>query len=122
MDIVCLCASDQSLLLARWAEHANSHRRMLDALWEVGADEAAARLIALRTIEKRFDLDLAEICHRHARRADARTHPIEKLVLEFIAEERSADEDSAPQLWILPDRVRQVRELMDGKLVGDLEG
>lgn len=119
MHVVCLTASDQSLLRARWAEHGNSHRRMLDALAEAGAADALARLSALRNIEKRYNLDLAEICHRHARRADACTHPIERFVLDFIAEERPGNDDG--QLLIMPDRVRQVRELMNGKLVGEPE-
>lgn len=119
MQIVRLTASDRCLLCARWTEHGNSQRRMLDALSEAGAGDAGARLSALRSIEKRFNIDLAEICHRHDRRNDERTHPIERMVVEFITEERHADDES--QLWVLPDRVRQVRELMDGKLVGDRE-
>src|SRR5690606_19993834 len=102
--------SDRRLLRARYEEHGNSHRRMFDALAEVGADDAGARLLALRSIERRYDLDLAEICVMHARRNDARTHPIERLVLEFIAEEHHGPEET--QLFVLPDRVKQIRELM----------
>jgi hypothetical protein len=119
MHIVRLTAPDRSLLCARWTKHDNSQRRMMDALAEAGAVDARARLAALRSIEKRFDLDLAEICFRFGRRRDDRVHPIERLVVEFIAEERELD--GVLQLWVLPDRVRQVRELMDGKLVGDRE-
>lgn len=120
MQVVCLSASDRSLLRARWTEHDNSFRRMCDALHAAGADDTRARLGALRTIEKRFDLDLAEICWRWAHRHDSATHPIERMVMDFIAEERTQD-DRSPQLWVMPERVQQVRELMDGKLVGDLE-
>lgn len=119
MDVVCLTASDRMLLRARFVRHGNSHRRMHAALVEAGADELRARLSALRRIEQRFDLDLAEICHRHARRNHSRTHPIERLVVEFITEERHAADQT--QLWVMPDRVRQVRDLMAGKLVGDHE-
>lgn len=119
MHVVRLTESDRVLLCARFAEHGNSHVRMLSALADAGAQECRDRLAALRRIEKSFDLDLAEICHRHARRHDSRTHPIERLVLDFIAEERfDADE---PQLWVLPERVRQVRDLMEGRLVGDFQ-
>jgi hypothetical protein len=117
IHVVRLTAADRRLLCARWDEHGNSHRRMFDALADVGADDASARLIALRSIERRYDLDLAEICYRHAKRQDASTHPIERLVIEFIAEERHVDD--GPQLWVMADRVRQVRELMNGKLVGE---
>lgn len=117
IHVVRLTAADRRLLCARWDEHGNSHRRMFDVLAEAGAADAGARLLALRTIEKRYDLDLAEICHRHAKRQDASTHPIERLVIEFIAEERHVEEGT--QLWVMPDRVRQVRELMNGKLVGE---
>jgi hypothetical protein len=119
MDVVCLTAADQGLLRARFAQHGNSHRRMFAALCEAGADDAGARLMALRHVERRFDLDLAEICHRHAHRNREQTHPIERLVIEFIAEERRAG--GAVQLWVMPQRVRQVRELMAGKLVSDFE-
>lgn len=117
--IVCLSPADRRLLCARFDEHGNSHRRMFDALAESGADEAGARLLALRAVEKRYDLDLAEICARHARRNDGSTHPIERLVLEFITEERHTEDET--QLWVMPDRVRQVRDLMDGRLVGEAE-
>ncbi|CAN5822360.1 hypothetical protein BH23GEM9_BH23GEM9_24440 [soil metagenome] len=119
MQVVCLSATDRGLLCARFSEHGNSHRRMFDELCTAGADQAGARLLALRRMEKRFDLDLAEICHRYARRNDTGTHPIERIVIEFITEERCTDGET--QLWILPDRVHQVRELMHGKLVGDPE-
>jgi hypothetical protein len=119
MNVICLTPADRSLLCARFTEHDNSHRRMFDALCEAGADDAGARLVALRAIEKRFDLDLAEICYRHSRRNHAKTHAIERMVVEFITEERHHEDGT--QLWVMPERVLQVRELMDGKLVGDLE-
>ncbi|HEX6306786.1 MAG TPA: hypothetical protein VFZ69_01295 [Longimicrobiales bacterium] len=117
--IVALSPSDRCLLQARFEEHGNSHMRMLQALVEAGAKDAGARLVALRRIERRYDLDLAEICVLHARRNDARTHPIERIVVDFIAEEHHGEHDT--QLWVLPDRVRQIRELMDGRLVGEPE-
>ena len=116
IHIVCLSPADRRLLCSRFDEHGNSHVRMFDELTKAGADDAGARLLALRSIEKRFDLDLAEICARHARRNDGSTHPIERLVLEFITEERHAEDET--QLWVMPDRVRQVRDLMDGSLAG----
>jgi hypothetical protein len=119
MDVVCLSATDRQLLRARFSEHGNSHRRVYEALKANDAADAAARIRALRRIEQRFDLDLAEICHRHAHRRDADTHPIERMVLDFIAEEKHIDD--GVQLWIMPDRVQQVRELMDGRLVGEPE-
>ncbi|MEX0906909.1 MAG: hypothetical protein WD054_01160 [Gemmatimonadota bacterium] len=119
MNVVCLSSSDRNLLCLRWNRHGNSQRRMLEALAATGAGDAGARLSALRSLEKRFDLDLAEICYRHARRNDESTHPIERLVVEFITEERP--DQAGTQLWILTDRLQQVRELMEGKLVGDAE-
>lgn len=113
LHVVCLAARDRRLLRARWHEHANSHRSMLHALLELGADDDCARLNALRAIEKQYDLDLAEICYRHERRNAGTTHPIERLVLDFITEERHDEDDS--RLWVLPDRVQQVRELMAGR-------
>jgi hypothetical protein len=117
--IVCLTAADRHLLCARYELHENSHRRMFASLTEAGSTDASARLLALRKIERRYDLDLAEICHRHSRRLDVRTHPIERMVLDFIAEEKHVE--SGTQLWIMPARVQQVRELMAGRLVGEPE-
>lgn len=119
MQVVCLSPLDRRLLCARFAEHDNSHRRMADALRRAGEDEAGARLAALRRMEQEFDLDLAEICHRHSRRNLETTHAIERMVVEFITQERHGEEGA--QLYVMPDRVRQVRELMSGKLVGDTE-
>jgi hypothetical protein len=119
MNIVRLTATDRGLLCARYVEHGNSHRRMLDALADAGACDAGERLRALRALEHRFDLDLAEICHRFPLRTRDDTHPIERMVMDFIAEER--EHDGELQLWVLHERVRQVRELMEGRLVGDLE-
>ena len=117
--VVCLTAFDRQLLCARYTQHANSHLRMRAALTEAGAHDACARLEALRKIERQFDLDLAEICHLHARRSEVRTHPIERLVLDFIADEKH--DEHGVQLWIMPARVQQVRELMEGRLVGEPE-
>jgi hypothetical protein len=119
MHVVCLSAPDRRLLRTRFVRHANSYCRMRAALADAGAHDSEARLAALRRIERRFDLDLAEICHRHARRHDSGTHPIERLVLDFISEERRAGDGA--QLWVIPERVRQVRDLMAGKMTGDLE-
>lgn len=119
MDVVCLSASDRRLLCARFTEHENSHPRMIDALGDVAAGTKAS-LHALRCLERRFDLDLAEICHRHARRQDADTHPIERAVLDFIAEERMLPAGDV-RLFILPQRVRQLRELMEGRLFVERE-
>src|SRR5919106_1247207 len=50
--VVCLTAPDRALLCARFEQHANSHRQMLDALTAAGAADASARLVALRRIER----------------------------------------------------------------------
>jgi hypothetical protein len=117
IHVVRLTAPDRQLLRARFVQHGNSHQRMIAALAEAGSKETCRRLEALRRIERRFDLDLAEICDRHARRQHATTHPIERMVLDFIAEEHH--DESGAQLWVMPDRVQQVRELMDDRLVGE---
>jgi hypothetical protein len=119
IHVVCLSPADRRLLCTRFDEHGNSHRRMFSALTEAGAADAGARLLALRSVERRYDLDLAEICARHARRNDGATHPIERLVLEFITEERHLEDET--QLWVMPERVRQVRDLMDGRLAGSAD-
>jgi hypothetical protein len=119
IQVVALSTADRRLLCTRFRDHGNSHSRMLGALERAGAHDCGARLAALRRVEQQYDLDLAEICHRHDRRGDDGTHPIERFVLDFIAEERRVVDDTL--LWIMPDRVRQVRDLMEGKLVGDLD-
>jgi hypothetical protein len=118
MEVVCLSSQDRRLLAARFAEHGNSQRRMKSALVEAGAEAAAARLAALRLLERHYDVDLGEICHRFSRRNLPDTHPIERFVMSYIAEER-AHAAGRQELWVLVDRLRQVRELMDGRLVGE---
>ena len=117
MQVISLTASDCRVLAARYAEHGNSHRRMRDALREAGAAEVCERLTALRALERRFDVDLGEVCGRYQRRADPKTHPIERLVIRFITEERHGGD----HVWVLLDRVRQLRELKEGRLVGEPE-
>jgi hypothetical protein len=46
------------------------------------------------------------------------THPVERLVLDFITEVR-LPAGGAEESWVHPDRVAQVRDLMDGRLVGE---
>lgn len=120
MDVVRLSAQDHALLCARFAEHGNSQRRMRDALAEVGAGtEALARLQALREIERALDVDLGAVCWRWEHRTDDTTHPLEQRVMEYIAQPRGSGD--CWQLWVWVDRVRQLRELMEGRLVGDRE-
>ena len=117
MNVVALSAFDRGLLTARFAQHANSHRRMRSALLEVDAHDALDRLDALRRLEKRFAVDLASVCWRHERRDHTGTHPIERFVIDYITEPGHGERGD--ELWVLLDRLREVRDLMEGRLVGE---
>jgi hypothetical protein len=119
VNVVCLSSDECSLLAARFAEHGNSHRRMKDALRETGAGDLTAKLDALRELERRFAVDLGSVCFRHARRDDAGTHPLERMIVDYVTE--THDTDNGAELWVLLDRIVQVRELMEGRLVGEPE-
>lgn len=108
MQVVRLSAEDAQVLAARFAEHGNSHRRMAGAFRDAGAGEAAERLCALRRLECRFQVDLGSLCHRFRRRDQAATHPIERMVLDYVAEDRERP-DGGREVWVHIDRVRQVR-------------
>lgn len=118
MDVVALSAADQRLLCARYTEHENSHRRMRDALRDAGAVDAAARLDALRRMERHFNLDLGLICHRFARRNAPDVPALERAILAYLTEVR-CDEAGREQLWVLPERARQLDDLVNGRLVGE---
>jgi len=120
VNVVCLSAADRKLLSARFAEHGNSHRRMRGALNEAGASDTAGRLDALRRIERTFGIDLASVCHRHDRREKPETHPIERMIMNYIAETRPA-ECGCEELWVRLDRVDEIRELMEDRLVSEPE-
>jgi hypothetical protein len=123
MDIVSLTPTDFRLLTARFMEHDNSHRRMTSALAEAGAHAARERLAALRSMEIRFGIDLGSLCYRFSHRSDPGTHPIEQTVLAYVAQWRCSS-DGREELWVLLDRVRQVRELMvegEGQLAREPE-
>ncbi|MCI0437147.1 MAG: hypothetical protein L0271_26455 [Gemmatimonadetes bacterium] len=117
MHVVRLSAADSRLLAARHAGHGNSHRRMRAALGEAGATAAVARLDALRALERRFQVDLAAICALHQRRAESDGHPIERLVISYVTESRASDQGD--ELWVLLDRVSDIRDLIEGRLVGE---
>jgi hypothetical protein len=114
VDVVRLTTQDCSALAARYEEHGNSHRRMAAALREAGAAEALERLRALRRLEHHFDVDLGSFCHRFRHRDDAETHPIERWLLHYIAREdpAPAPDGAAPDVWLLLDRLREVRQWM----------
>lgn len=108
MEIVCLTASDCSLLAARVSDHDNSHRRMTGALKKAGRDEQLQRIRLLRRIERRFMIDLGSLCHRYLRRGET-THPLERMVLSYLVHPRTNDE-GREDLWVMVDRVREVRD------------
>jgi len=119
VEVVCLTAADCALLAARYAEHGNSSRMFRAALEEANAHATVARLQTLRSLERQHDVDLGEICHRYERRNRFDTHPLERLIMNYIAQAKLTAE-GAEELWIRLDRVREVRSLMaEGKLVGE---
>ena len=68
MNVVALTYADRRLLAARYEQHGNSHRIMRETLLLRREDDAAARLDALRCVERTFDLDLGlERCDVRAR-------------------------------------------------------
>ncbi|MGH7503753.1 MAG: hypothetical protein ACREL7_18660 [Longimicrobiales bacterium] len=118
MHVVGLSTSDRALLCARFGRHGNSHRRMRSVLVDAGiAGGAVAQLDALRALERQFAVDLGSVCWRYERRDDARTHPIERSVIAYITECRSSEDGEV--LWLMLDRLREIRDLMEGRLVGE---
>jgi hypothetical protein len=115
-ELVSLTRTDCSVLAARYAEHANSQRRMLDALEEACADGAFARLCALRKLEKHFQVDLGMLCHHFEHRNDRDTHPIQRAVMNYVAQ-WYVGTNGLEELHVRIDRVREVREIVeDGRL------
>ena len=116
MEVVRLSQTDCDLLAARYVEHGNSHRRMSQALREAGATAAADRLVGLRKLEHRFDVDLGLLCHWFQRRDATETHPVERTIINYLTRPQP------DEVWILLDRVRELRVFLDeGRLVGEPE-
>lgn len=109
MNVVCLGPVDRRLLCDRVAMYNNSHSEMAGALAERGSVDLLERLRLLRGIERQFMIDLASLCHRFAARESA--HPLERAVLGYVAQQR-IDADGE-QLWVMVDRVRQVRDVVE---------
>lgn len=122
MEVVSITRSDCGLLAARFGQHGNSQRRMLQALEEAGARDSYTRLVVLREMEKRIAVDLGMLCHHFEHRNDSKTHPLERAVMNYVAEWRG-NAHGDENLWIRLDRIREVRDIVEeGKLVGEPEG
>ncbi len=115
MNVVCLTEGDRRLLVERFAQHGNSSRNMCAALRAAGTPGMATRLEALRKLEHCFRIDLASVCHRFERRELPATHPIERMVMRYITQLHARE--CGDELWVLLDRVEEIRELMEGRLV-----
>ena len=114
-ELISLSKDDCGLLAARFGEHGNSQRRVLHALEEAAADDAFARMCALRQLEKQFGVDLGMVCYHFAHRNDKATHPIQRAVMNYVAEWSAAG--GVEELRVRIDRVREVRDLVeDGSL------
>jgi hypothetical protein len=99
-------------------EHGNSHRRMTQALREAGAPATADRLLGLRKLEHRFDIDLGLLCHWYVRRDAHDTHPVERTIILYLTRAPA----QKAEIWIMLDRVRELRAFLDeGRLVGEPE-
>jgi hypothetical protein len=121
LDVITLTRSDCSLLAARFGEHGNSQRRMLSALEEAGANDAFSRLCILRQMEKCVAVDLGMVCYHFEHRNDAKTHPLERALMNYVAHWR-LNLSGAEELWVILDRIREVREIVEeGRLVGEPE-
>ncbi len=115
-ELLSLTRFDCGLLAARFSEHGNSQRRMLDALEEASADDAFAGLRALRQLEKQLDIDLGMVCHHFEHRNDKNTHPVQRAVMNYVAQWH-VQADGVQELHVRIDRVREVRDLVeDGRL------
>jgi hypothetical protein len=115
-ELISLSKEDCSLLAARYGEHANSQRRFLQALEEAAADDAFARMCTLRQVEKHFAVDLGMLCYHFAHRNDKNTHPIQRAVMNYVAE-WSVGANAVQELHVRVDRVREVRDIVeDGRL------
>ncbi|NLG63179.1 MAG: hypothetical protein GX539_13140 [Candidatus Cloacimonetes bacterium] len=120
MNVVRLSRQDHALLCARFAEHGNSQRRMRDALEEAAVPaDVIGRLCALREMERALEVDLGAVCWRWEHRNDEATHPLERQIMEYVAEPRGTG--SGWELWVRLDSVHALRELMEGRLVGEPE-
>lgn len=120
MEAVRLTIADCSLLAARYHEHGNSHRRMTQALVDAGATTTAERLLTLRQLERRFDIDLGLLCHWFERRTAADVHPVERAIISYLTTVHANEKGS--EVWILLDRLRELRDLLDeSRLVGEPE-
>jgi hypothetical protein len=107
-------------MATRYVEHGNSHRRMSQALRAAGAQTSVDRLLGLRKLEHRFDVDLGLLCHWFVRRDAADTHPVERTIITYLTCAQGPPQQS--EVWILLDRVRALRAFLEeGRLVGEPE-
>lgn len=73
-------------------------------------------MCALRQLEKHFGVDLGMLCFHFAHRNDTHTHPIQRAVMNYVAE-WIAGAGEVQELQVRVDRVREVRDIVeDGRL------
>jgi NAD-dependent DNA ligase len=115
-ELICLSKDDCGLLAARFGEHGNSQRRILEALEEAAAEKEFARMCALRQLEMHFSVDLGMVCYHFMHRNDKNTHPIQRAVMNYVAE-WGFDVNAREELHVRIDRVKEVRDIVeDGRL------
>jgi hypothetical protein len=93
---------------------------MSAALREAGATPSVERLMVLRQLEHRFDVDLGLLCHWYERRDGHETHPVERAIITYLTTAHRIDD--ATEIWIRLDRVRELRDLLEeSRLVSEPE-
>ncbi|MBW3661162.1 MAG: hypothetical protein KY397_05960 [Gemmatimonadetes bacterium] len=113
MDFILLTAEQVDVAACRFREYGNSPARIARHFREA-EDEAMLRLcLALRRVERKFEINLGTICHKLLETETRPTPEVQRRVMDYVAGWQEMD-DGRQRLLVSVDRVREIDRLAEG--------
>lgn len=113
MDFILLTPEQVDLAAARFREHDNSPVKIARHFRRADDEPNLRTSIAIRRIERRFEINLGTVCHKFLETETGPTPRVQQQVMDYVAEWRELD-DGSVGLLVSVDRVREIDRLAQG--------